>query len=587
MTRMHRHASSILALSLAALAASGCATDTGLNALGQAIGNLEKELPPDSVFMLNPVFVAQQQQRDASLSVAAVPGASFSTGTEETLGTSLGLGDDNCQPVPLGFAFVFYGTELTSTWVCANGNVNFSGANNDFRATLPNGLQLIAAPATADWVPDANNNVYYQTVGVAPTRRFIVTWNNLRLMRSRTDGPRSTFRLILHETSNLVELHYPSLIREIRVDAMKAGISGGPSNYIVSASGQQFFDLSGTSICYTPAGPASYSETREPCPILAPPNTAPVADAAGPYEADEGSAILFDGTTSWDAEGDPLLYAWTFGDGATATEGFVSHSYADDGEYPVVLSVTDPSGLASEAATTAVVRNVSPAVALSSGGSEGPSSSLASVLAAAPFATIVSGETATLTATFSDPGLGDAPWSWTVDWGNGLTDAGTTDDQSAPIVVQRRLLAPGSHTVTVVVEDKDGGRSTAFGTILVSHLPLDVDVKPGSEDNTLNTGSYGKFWVAILTNENVDASTVLVSSVRFGGAAIVNQGRGIPKTKLEDADNDGDIDLVMQFETQDLVATGGLKAFTRSIELRATLSDGRVAAGTDEVRVVR
>lgn len=586
MSRKHRNASPILVLSLAALAASGCATDTGLNALGQAIGNLDKEVPPDSAFVLNPLFVAQQQQREASFSVSAAPRASFSASEEESLGANLGLPDDGCARVPLGFAFVFYGSEVTSIFGCSNGNANFTRPNNGYRGELPIAGELIAAPATADWVMDATNNVYAQTVGSAPSRRFILTWHNVLLYGGKF-GARSSFRLILHESSNQVELHYPSLIREVYSSSLRAGIAASTTNYILTATGEELFALSGTSVCYTPAGPSSYEETREPCPEFAPPNTPPVADAAGPYVSDEGSPIHFDGTTSWDAESDPLTYAWTFGDGATASDGFASHTYADDGEYPVSLSVTDPSGLTSEASTTAIVRNVNPRVTLASGGSGAAGTPIASVLAAAPFATIVSGDMATITANFSDPGLGDAPWRWTVDWGNGLIDAGTTDDQSAPIVVQRRLTAPGSHTVTLVVEDKDGGRSTAFGAVVVNRYGLEIDVKPGNEDNTLNTGSFGKFWVAVLTTETFDASSVIATSVSLSGATVVNQGRGIPKTKLEDADHDGDVDLLLQFETQDLVKIRAIGPFTRSVELRATLLDGREVAGSDDVRVVR
>src|SRR5687767_14728115 len=126
MSRKHRHASPILVLSLATLAAGGCATDMGLNALERAIGSLDKAFAPDSVFVLNPLYVAQQQERMASLSVASAPEASFFSSAEETLGTSLALGDDECKYVPLGFAFSFYGRELGSTWVCANGNANFT-----------------------------------------------------------------------------------------------------------------------------------------------------------------------------------------------------------------------------------------------------------------------------------------------------------------------------------------------------------------------------------------------------------------------------------------------------------------------------
>jgi PKD repeat protein len=405
------------------------------------------------------------------------------------------------------------------------------------------------------------------------------------------NGPRSTFRAILHETSNLVELHYPSLIREVRLDAMKAAISGGPNNFIISASGDQLFALSGTSICFTPTGSSSYEETREPCPVLAPPNTAPVAVVGGPFTVDEGSPLLFDGTTSWDADQDALTYAWTFGDGTSSAEGLVSHAYVDDGEFAVTLTVADPQGLTAEASTTAHVRNVSPAVTLAMP----PMLMLAG--GPTPFATILSGETAELSAVFADPGVGDAPWKWSVDWGAtiGAIDEGTSLDQSAPIVARRRVLASGTHTVTLVVEDKDGGRSTVFGTLVVNRVGLDLDVRPGEDNDTVNTSSNGRIWIAILGSTSFDVRSVVVESVRLGSASVVRKGRGVPMAKLEDADGDGDIDLWLQFETQALVKALSLTASTAStestestasLEIRATLTDGVEASGTSEVTIV-
>jgi PKD repeat protein len=76
--------------------------------------------------------------------------------------------------------------------------------------------------------------------------------------------------------------------------------------------------------------------------IAVPPaNSAPVADAGGPYSGETGVAIRFDGSASSDPDGDELSYAWDFGDGATGTGATPMHSYAASGVYEVSLVVND------------------------------------------------------------------------------------------------------------------------------------------------------------------------------------------------------------------------------------------------------
>jgi PKD repeat protein len=70
-------------------------------------------------------------------------------------------------------------------------------------------------------------------------------------------------------------------------------------------------------------------------------NVAPIAHAGGPYAGDTGSPVQFDGSGSGDPNGDPLTYAWDFGDGATGTGLAPSHSYAAGGNYRVTLVVND------------------------------------------------------------------------------------------------------------------------------------------------------------------------------------------------------------------------------------------------------
>ncbi len=70
-------------------------------------------------------------------------------------------------------------------------------------------------------------------------------------------------------------------------------------------------------------------------------NRAPVADPGGPYAGVVGQALAFDGTGSQDPDGDPLTFAWAFGDGGHATGAEVNHAYAAAGAYACSLTVTD------------------------------------------------------------------------------------------------------------------------------------------------------------------------------------------------------------------------------------------------------
>jgi len=90
--------------------------------------------------------------------------------------------------------------------------------------------------------------------------------------------------------------------------------------------------------------------------IATPPaNSAPIADAGGPYSGDTGAAIAFDGTASSDPDGDALTYAWDFGDGATAMGAMPEHSYAAPGTYTVNLIVNDGEFDSAPASSSAVV----------------------------------------------------------------------------------------------------------------------------------------------------------------------------------------------------------------------------------------
>lgn len=88
-------------------------------------------------------------------------------------------------------------------------------------------------------------------------------------------------------------------------------------------------------------------------------NSPPVADAGGPYAGTTNIAITFDGSGSNDPDGDPLTYAWNFGDGSTGTGVNPTHVYTSGGTYFVTLVVNDGE-MNSEPSTTEAVISEAP-----------------------------------------------------------------------------------------------------------------------------------------------------------------------------------------------------------------------------------
>jgi parallel beta-helix repeat protein len=85
-----------------------------------------------------------------------------------------------------------------------------------------------------------------------------------------------------------------------------------------------------------------------------PDNQAPVADVGGPYQGQVNQVISFDGSGSYDAEGDIIAY-WDFGDNVSGTGLTPTHFYSNIGTYFVTLQVTDSDGVCSTASTSVII----------------------------------------------------------------------------------------------------------------------------------------------------------------------------------------------------------------------------------------
>ena len=77
-----------------------------------------------------------------------------------------------------------------------------------------------------------------------------------------------------------------------------------------------------------------------------PPNQLPVARFSAPAQGMADDLILFDASDSVDPEGDPLVYSWNFGDGATpeVSSPQIEHRYSVARTYVVRLTVSDSDG---------------------------------------------------------------------------------------------------------------------------------------------------------------------------------------------------------------------------------------------------
>ncbi|MFL5383314.1 MAG: PKD domain-containing protein [Longimicrobiaceae bacterium] len=186
---------------------------------------------------------------------------------------------------------------------------------------------------------------------------------------------------------------------------------------------------------------------------------APVAATDGPYTGMEGAAVTLSGAASSDPDGDVLTYAWDFGDGTTGTGKTPQHTYADNGNYVVTLTVSDPAGAEATATTSVTVFNVNPTVNAFSG------------------ASILAHQTYAGGGTFTDPGADS--WTATVDYGEGggaqpLALSGNGFNLS------HTYDHAGTFTITVTVTDDDGGSASRTATVTVTNVAPSVAAFAGA-----------------------------------------------------------------------------------------------------------
>jgi len=235
-----------------------------------------------------------------------------------------------------------------------------------------------------------------------------------------------------------------------------------------------------------------------------PTNRAPIAVAGAGVTALEGATVSFDGSASSDPDGDALTFSWDFGDGSAGETGPApSHTYVDNGDYTVTLTVSDGS-LTNAATTTATIANVPPAV--------GPIT--------APVDPVEVGTPVTASASFTDPGRLDTHTA-SIDWGDGTSSSGVVSevDGSGSVDGTHSYLVAGVYKVTLTVVDKDGGLGQAVFEFVIAFEPTSGFVTGGGWiDSPL--GAYA-------------ADPTLTGKANFGFVARYQPGATVPSGQTE------------------------------------------------------
>jgi PKD repeat protein len=237
-----------------------------------------------------------------------------------------------------------------------------------------------------------------------------------------------------------------------------------------------------------------------------------------PNQINEGQNIQLSATATDGGSSDNLTYTWNLGDGSNPITGQnIAHTYTDNGNYQVNLTVTDKDGGTTNQTTQIKVDNVAPTATITT-----------------PNTTLNQGETLNLGVNYSDPGIKDThTMTWNFDDSSNPVTLIPLGFEAQPNLQSHTFTKAGNHNVTVTITDNDGASTTKAIQIAVTNIAPTI--------TNLN----------IPTNINEGQSITLTYSWNFGDNTTPVSGQAATHTF---ADN-GDYNVVLTVTDKDGAAT--------------------------------
>src|SRR5436190_5379081 len=183
-----------------------------------------------------------------------------------------------------------------------------------------------------------------------------------------------------------------------------------------------------------------------------PVNDAPTASITVPSSTAEGSGVTATVSVSDVDENESFTYAWTVTKNgspyASGTSSSISFTPDDNGSYDVSVTVSDLANAHGSDLKSVTATNVAPAITSISG----------------PTAPLQLGASATVSATYVDPGTADTHTA-NVTWDDSTSS--TVSCSGGICTAPHTYAAPGVYSVTLVVADDDGGSASASFSYVV------------------------------------------------------------------------------------------------------------------------
>jgi hypothetical protein len=210
-------------------------------------------------------------------------------------GTSVSLSDDEVSgPIPVGFAFNYYGTDYNDVYISSNGFLTvlpgqYNGCCSGQPMPTAGNPDGVIAGAWNDLYPPGGGSITYQTMGTAPFRYMIVQYTDITHYPG--GGFPITFQFKLFEGSNNIEVHY--------MDAPSDGSnqSAGIENQNGTVGLQYYYGTGNTgqsvAVCYLYPGQFSCGSGGSDAPwLIETPDSGTVAGFGGTMDVN----IVFDAT---------------------------------------------------------------------------------------------------------------------------------------------------------------------------------------------------------------------------------------------------------------------------------------------------